>query len=170
MSWKFGFVNTMEAPRSRCGGVDRLLSLSDAADQLHVENGVLYDGRAVLGAHVVVKDGETQNIGIAHMGTVDWILVECETWSMIPLENLIAHRGGSHTKIAAIINTPLEAQGAGFALEQGVDALVVANEASVLEAALSVKAQRLERMRGQHRRQNTGFKQPRTHPTDRAIR
>lgn len=127
-------------------GVDRLLSLSGATDQLHVQSGVLYDGRTVLGAHVVVKDGETQNIGIAHMGTVDWILVECETWSMIPLENLIAHRGGSHTKIAAIINTPLEAQGAGFALEQGVDALVVANEASVLEAALSVKAQRLERM------------------------
>ncbi|MEC7989088.1 MAG: hypothetical protein VX151_04040 [Candidatus Thermoplasmatota archaeon] len=66
-------------------GVDRLLSLSDATDQLHVENGVLYDGHAVLGAHVVVKDGETQNIGIAHMGTVDWILVECETWSMITL-------------------------------------------------------------------------------------
>ena len=62
-----------------------------------------------------------------------------------PLENLIAHRSGSHTKIAAIINTPFEAQGAGFALEQGVDALVVSDEPALLEAALSVKAQRMER-------------------------
>lgn len=125
---------------------DRVFSSAGESGHLHVDNGVLYDGRTVLGAHVLIKDGTTQNLGIAHIGTVDWILVECETWSMIPLENLIAHRGGSHTKIAAIINTPLEAQGAGFALKQGVDALVVPSEPAMMEAALSVKAQRLELM------------------------
>ena len=72
-------------------------------------------------------------------------MVECKTWSMIPLENSSHTRSGSHTKIAAVINTPLEAQGAGFALEQGVDALVISSEPAMLEAALSVKAQRLER-------------------------
>ena len=127
------------------GKVDRVFSEGATQDHLRAVDGVLYQGERVLGAHVIINDGTTQNDGIAHMGTVDWIMVECKTWSMIPLENLIAHRSGSHTKIAAVINTPLEAQGAGFALEQGVDALVISSEPAMLEAALSVKAQRLER-------------------------
>ena len=126
--------------------VDRIVSDDTTPTHLRIVDGVLYQGEQVLGAHVIINDGGTQNDGIAHMGTVDWIMVECETWSMIPLENLIAHRSGSHTKIAAVINTPLEAQGAGFALEQGVDALVISSEPAMLEAALSVKAQRLERL------------------------
>lgn len=126
-------------------GVDRVFDSGTNETHLRVKDGILHEGAAVIGAHVHIKDGESQQAGIAHLGTVEWILVECETWSMIPLENLIAHRSGSHTKIAAIINTPLEAQGAGFALEQGVDALVVSDEPALLEAALSVKAQRMER-------------------------
>ncbi|MEE2973979.1 MAG: 3-dehydroquinate synthase II [Candidatus Thermoplasmatota archaeon] len=126
--------------------VDRVFSENATQEHLRAVDGVLYQGERVLGAHVIINDGATQDDGIAHMGTVDWIMVECETWSMIPLENLIAHRSGSHTKIAAVINTPLEAQGAGFALEQGVDALVISSEPAMLEAALSVKAQRLERL------------------------
>ena len=63
---------------------------------------------------------------------------------MIPLENLIAARQGSATKIAAIISTPQQAQGAGFALEQGVDALVISNTKELIEAALITKSQRHE--------------------------
>ena len=118
-------------------GVDRVFDSGTNETHLRVKDGILHEGAAVIGAHVHIKDGESQQAGIAHLGTVEWILVECETWSMIPLENLIAHRSGSHTKIAAIINTPIEAQGAGFALEQGVDALVVSDEPALLEAALS---------------------------------
>lgn len=131
-------------------GIDRVFSADAKEAHLQVKEGVLYQGKNVLGAHLVIKDGATQNDGIAHMGTVDWIMVECETWSMIPLENLIAHRSGSHTKIAAVINAPLEAQGAAFALEQGVDALVISSEPSLVEAALSVKTQRLERFEEDH--------------------
>lgn len=138
-------------------GVDRVFSTDTKEAHLRVENGVLYEGKNVLGAHLVIKDGTTQNDGIAHMGTVDWIMVECETWSMIPLENLIAHRSGSHTKIAAVINAPLEAQGAGFALEQGVDALVISSEPSMVEASLSVKTQRLERFEQDHAVETTAL-------------
>ena len=63
---------------------------------------------------------------------------------MIPLENLIAARRGSPTKIAAILTSPMQAQGAGFALEEGVDALVVDNDSTMIDAALSVQAQRTE--------------------------
>ena len=78
------------------GKVDRVFSEGATQDHLRAVDGVLYQGERVLGAHVIIDDGATQNDGIAHMGTVDWIMVECETWSMIPLENLIAHRSGSH--------------------------------------------------------------------------
>ena len=123
-------------------GVDRAFGKDNGF--LRIREDTLYEGERVLGAYQHVRDGATQNVGVAHLGTVEWIMVECETWSMIPLENLISHRTGTHTKIAAVIRTPLEAQGAGFALEEGVDALVVDGSEAMMEAALSVKAQRLE--------------------------
>ena len=125
-------------------GVDRVVASNIHPDHLRVEGDRVLQGDRVIGAYVHIKDGETQQIGMAHIGTVDWIVVDCETWSMIPLENLVAHRSGSHTKIAAVISSPIQAQGAGFALEEGVDALVVSSQPAMLEAALSVKAQRLE--------------------------
>ena len=111
---------------------------------LQTHDGVLRGPEGVMGAHVIISDGHSQQKGVAFIGTVDWILVECETWSMIPLENLISARTGSHTKIAAVITTPVQAQGAGFALQEGVDALVIPNDIEMLEAACSVKAQRNE--------------------------
>ncbi|MAH41996.1 MAG: hypothetical protein CMO41_07115 [Verrucomicrobiales bacterium] len=129
---------------SMTDGVDRFIGEGNRPDRLHVDGARLMEGDEVVGAYVHIEDGTTQQAGMAHIGTVDWILVQCETWSMIPLENLVAHQAGSHTKIAAMISSPLQAQGAGFALQKGVDALVIPPDREVLEAALSVKAQRLE--------------------------
>ncbi len=117
VSWKSGFVNVGETDIA-LDEVDRIFSNDSAQGHLRVEGGVLYQGEQVLGAHIIVKDGETQNDGMAHMGTVDWIMVECETWSMIPLENLIAHRSGSHTKIAAVINAPWKHKAQGLPLNR----------------------------------------------------
>lgn len=127
-------------------GVDRVLGEKNQSGYLHVDGNLLMQEGEVIGAYVHIKDGTTQQSGMAHIGTVDWILVHFETWSMIPLENLVAHQVGSHTKIAAMISSPLQAQGAGFALQKGVDALVISPTAEMLEAALSVKAQRLEQV------------------------
>lgn len=99
-------------------------------------------GTNVVGAALTVRDGEDQITGLETLGLVEWLLVEFTTWSMIPLENLIAHAEHTPTKIAAVITEPMQAQGAGFALEHGVDALVVMNTPSLIEASLSVKAQR----------------------------
>ncbi|RJV00087.1 MAG: hypothetical protein DWC10_00710 [Candidatus Poseidoniales archaeon] len=114
------------------------------SDALHLEDDRLMDGGVTIGAYRLIGDGDGQRHAVSLMGSVNWLLVECKEWSMIPLENLIAARRGSHTKIAAIITSPLQAQGAGFALEEGVDALVVPNDPVMLEAALSVQAQRGE--------------------------
>ena len=122
---------------------------SETEGHLNTQDGVLKGPDGVMGAHIAIADGHSQQEGLAFIGTVDWILVECETWSMIPLENLISARTGSHTKIAATITTPLEAQGAGFALQEGVDALVIPNDIAMVEAALSVKAQRHEEVGGE---------------------
>lgn len=125
--------------------VDKIWSNAKTQNHLSVEDDTVFFNNEKIGAHIHIRDGASQKRGIELMGSADWLLVECETWSMIPLENLISAREGSNTKIAAVITSPEQAQGAGFALEQGVDALVVANQRELIEAALSVKAQRLER-------------------------
>ena len=126
-------------------GIDRYWRKNLEKEQdLCVKDGQLYDINGMIGAHIIIRDGQTQSDGIQYIGTADWLLIECETWSMIPLENLIAAREGSHTKIAAVITSPIQAQGAGFALQQGVDALVMSGQHELIEAALSVKSQRYE--------------------------
>ena len=126
------------------GEATHYLSDTPRSDRMWVDGERLMDGDNPMGAYLMIRDGEGQHQGVALMGSVDWILVECETWSMIPLENLLAAREGSHTKLAAVIRTPTEAQGAGFALDIGVDALVVDNHMPLFEAALSVQSQRGE--------------------------
>ena len=132
-----------EEETSLAAMADRVVGGQSTA-HLQIVDGRLLQEDKVLGVHVHISDGDSQRTGMAHLGTVDWIVVSFDTWSMIPLENLIAHRAGSHTKIAAIISTPMQAQGAGFALEEGVDALIVSPDQEVVEAAFSVKSQRLE--------------------------
>jgi 3-dehydroquinate synthase II len=124
--------------------VDRYLFPQPTPDHLHLASGTLFGPEGTVGAHVHIVDGATQANGIELIGSVDWILVECETWSMIPLENLIAARSGSPTKIAAVITSPMQAQGAGFALQEGVDALVMDRNPALLEAAKVVKSLRFE--------------------------
>lgn len=132
-----------EAPLDE-GLANRYLSDLGREDHLTLVDGVLSDDTGVIGAHIRIEQGSDQADGVSLIGSVDWILVECTDWSMIPLENLIASRTGSHTKIAAFITSPLQAQGAGFALQEGVDALVVPNDVEMIDAALSVRAQRQE--------------------------
>jgi len=126
-------------------GVDALFTDNARSEGYWRNEGVLMRGDTVAGATLTVTSGESQAQGIETIGLADWLLVEFTDWSMIPLENLIAHADGTPTKIAAVITDPMQAQGAGFALQIGVDALVVRNEAPLVEAALSVKAQRTER-------------------------
>lgn len=123
---------------------DRIWSEQDNPSHLHLNDGLLSSADGMVAVHLVLSDGTDQSKGISLMGSVDWLVVESVNWSMIPLENLIAARTGSHTKIAAVLSAPLQAQGAGFALQEGVDALVIPNDPRFIEAALSVQAQRHE--------------------------
>ena len=99
----------------------------------------------VIGAFITVDSEESQEYARSLVGSVEWLVLDFSDWSMIPIENLVAACEGTPTKIAAVLSTPEQAQGAGFALHKGVDALIVTPSDEMIEAALVVKSQRLER-------------------------
>ena len=122
-------------------GVDRLYSGQRGPD-IYSEDGLLYRNHTLIGGHVHIDSAEAQVKARSLAGSVEWILLTFEDWSMIPIENVIAATESTPTKVAAQIMKPVEAQGAGFALDIGVDALLCDEEC--LESALIVKSIRLE--------------------------
>lgn len=128
-------------------GVDRRLTSQETAfaTDVHLEKErVVHDGKRI-GCFITVLDESTQQTARSLVGSVEWLVLEFENWSMIPIENLIAACEGTPTKIAAVITEVEQANGAGFALEMGVDALIIRPDKELLEAALIVKSQRLEK-------------------------
>jgi len=95
-----------------------------------------------VGRKVDVSDAKGQNEARSMAGIVDWILLDLGEWKMIPIENIIAACDGGPTKVAAKITSPEQVLGAAFALQIGVDALLVNQD--TLETALIAKSQRGE--------------------------
>ena len=85
----------------------------------------IWKGSAPDVAEVNLDDATSQKEAISLIGMIPWILVRCSDWTMIPLENLISHSSGSGTKIVAAISDIVDLNGAAFALEHGVDALLL---------------------------------------------
>jgi len=121
--------------------VDAFYSLQSGPG-IFSEDGLLYRDGSVIGGHVHIDSAEAQAKARSLAGSVEWILLTFEDWSMIPIENVIAATESTPTKVAAQIMRPVEAQGAGFALDIGVDALLCTEDC--LESALIVKSIRLE--------------------------
>ena len=121
-------------------GVDAFYSVHTGFD-IYSEDGLLYRNGAIIGGHVHIDSAEAQAKARSLAGSVEWILLTFEDWSMIPIENVIAATESTPTKVAAQIMKPVEAQGAGFALDIGVDALLCTEDC--LESALIVKSIRL---------------------------
>ena len=110
-----------------------------------IEANKLYIENTLAGAVVHIDGKESQDQAKALIGSVNWLVLSFESWSMIPLENLIAANEGTPTRIAAQLTTAAQIQGAAFALEQGVDAVFIPDEAAMIESAMIAKSQRLER-------------------------
>jgi len=127
-------------------GADRILSSksTDSQTNFHSDGNRLMCGHQLVGGLVTLEGEASQNYARSLVGSVEWLVLEFTDWSMIPIENLLAACEGTPTKIAAVISTPDQAQGAGFALQRGVEALVVNSSTAMTEAALIVKSQRLE--------------------------
>ncbi|MBH33434.1 MAG: 3-dehydroquinate synthase [Euryarchaeota archaeon] len=98
----------------------------------------LWNGSSSDVAVVQLDDFKGQEEAKSMIGMVEWILVQCSDWTMIPLENIIAAASESGTKIAASISKEIELNGAAFALEHGVDAIVVPFESGIICAAKKI--------------------------------
>ena len=115
--------------------------------------GQLYENDALVGASVIVGTADAQQDALALVGSVDWILMETEGGApMISSENVLAAAEDTGTRLAVPCAAAAEVNGLAFALERGVDALVVTGSAlaadgdgALLEALQIAKAQRLER-------------------------
>ncbi len=135
-------------------GVDFHFTEKDSEASIFTKEGFLYKGNSQIGAHVHINSDERQQYARSLAGTVDWIYLTFEDWSMIPIENVVAACDQTPTRIAAEIIEPLQAHGAGFALEIGVDALVCSEKE--LEAALIVKSLRSSTEEVRDERTNQG--------------
>jgi 3-dehydroquinate synthase II len=127
-------------------GADRMLlsTSTDSNTDFFCDGNRLMRSSQLVGSLVILDGEASQNYARSLVGSVEWLVLEFSDWSMIPIENLLAACEGTPTKIAAVLSTPEQAQGAGFALQRGVEALVVSPSVEMLEAALIVKSQRLE--------------------------
>ncbi len=120
---------------------------SDCGCDFMLDGNRIFDTKSgqIAGAFVVVDGDKSQQFARSLAGSVEWIVCEFTDWAMIPLENIVSVCDGTGTKVAAKIRNHSEAQGAGFALELGVDALIVSDDdSSLLEAAQIIKSQRGE--------------------------
>ena len=120
-------------------GVDRVIGTD-----LTIENGKLYDEGRLIGSYITIENENDQQKAMGMAGIVEWLLVDFDNWAMIPIENLISAFNNTGTKLAAIIRSIPEAQGAGFALELGVDALVTKPVKELIDACKIVKSIRKE--------------------------
>ena len=98
----------------------------------------LWNGSSSDVAVVQLDDFRGQEDAKSLIGMVEWILVRCSDWTMIPLENIIAAASGSGTRVAVSISKEIELNGAAFALQHGVDAIVVPFESKIIRAAKKI--------------------------------
>ena len=94
-------------------------------------------------AEVNLDDAHSQEEAISLIGMIPWILVRCSDWKMIPLENLVSISKGSGTKISVAIDKIIDLNGAAFALEHGVDALLLpASNGELWDAAIAIASKK----------------------------
>ena len=119
-------------------GVDLVLD-----DDLSIDGDALYVNGRQVGRRVDVSTSEGQAQARAMAGSVEWILLDLGEWKMIPIENVIASCDGGPQSCSKNF-IPEQVLGAAFALEIGVDALLVPED--ILPTALIAKSQRGERI------------------------
>lgn len=102
------------------------------------EDDVIYNAGRVVGKCVVVSDERSQSQAVALVGSVEWLVLRCSgpsAWTMIPVENLIALCRPTGTKLAVFVEHAKDVPGVAFALQLGVDALVLEHASSELWGA-----------------------------------
>ena len=100
---------------------------------------------SIAGGSTIVGGDASQSAAIALVGSVAWCHVDATAGQpCIVAENLLAKADGTGTRIACTCREAADVQGLAFALDKGVDALVISDADDLREAALIAKAQRAE--------------------------
>ena len=69
----------------------RLASQETAlATDAYLEKEHVYRNGKLIGSFITVLDESSQQMARSLVGSVEWLVLEFENWSMIPIENLIA--------------------------------------------------------------------------------
>jgi 3-dehydroquinate synthase II len=105
----------------------------------HISGHKVWEGQDPEVASVALDDFRGQEEAISLIGMVPWVMLRCSDWKMIPLENIVAAASNSGTKIAVSISEEIDVQGVAFALEHGVDAIVIPPEEMAPSLWLSAK-------------------------------
>ena len=128
-------------------GIDRVVCIDPHPSTEHIvlRNDKPEFSNAEQGIYIHIDSNESQTTALSYVGIVDWILLSGGEWKMIPFENLVAACQHSHTKIASFITIQEQAIGAAFALDTGVDALIVTPDEALVQSAQAAKSSRLER-------------------------
>ena len=102
---------------------------------------ILSEDRGGIVEHTI-SDGIDRESIREIIGMVDWILVRCTDWTMIPLENLISDMVGSGTRLCVEISRNEDVSGAIFALEIGVDGLLLPDDSGIWDHADTIRKSR----------------------------
>ena len=117
---------------------------SDSSGGYYLENDRLFHNGALVGFRFLVDDKNSYENLRNKIGLVEWIVLDFSNWKMIPVENAISECEGTGTKIAVIVTEGKDVNGIAFALEKGVDAIIIKPEEELIRASCIAKSQRLE--------------------------
>ena len=129
-------------PQHPANVFDKVLT-SDANQSLYQDGDLIFENKINIGIFGKITDIDSQNLLREKIGLIEWLVLEFTDWKMIPIENLISECEGTGTKLAVKVTQIEDVQGIAFALEKGVDAIIINQEPSMIEAAEIAKAQRL---------------------------
>jgi 3-dehydroquinate synthase II len=108
-------------------------------------NNFIFSSLDSVGKCIDISNESSQKEAISLVGCVEWLVLRCDTWTMIPVENLISYCRNTCTKLAVFVDTPIDIPGIAFALQLGVDALILANSNNELwDAAEEARKQRFQ--------------------------
>lgn len=122
---------------------DFILS-NDSSSSFYTDGNNLIMDQKNIGSIVDISSVKGQDFAKGLVGLAQWIILEFDNWKMIPIENLIAICDGTGTKIAAKITKSVDVPGAAYALDIGIDAILINPKKELIDAAKIAKFQRQE--------------------------
>ena len=139
-----GLLQPHPADRILLASGDSIPEWIDSAFFACEDGRILDASTAPVGVHVDISDADGQDAAKSMVGMVSWIVLSTGDWQMIPLENLVAAAQGTGTHLIAHIDSKQSIRGAAFALETGVDGLLLpADDAEIWADAQIIAAERL---------------------------